>query len=487
MKLNEKVSYGAVAAAVALACGSIVADAATLGTTAVTTMSQQGNSLATATATQAFTITVTLGANYIQNDTAQLTFTGGSVPTTGAAPANAACSPSNAVFGALSYDTATNKANYRVTSGSPATGDVCTYNVALRTSTMTSGNVTASYAAQTASSALAFDAGTAALRIGTVADQFSSGVVTALNGEVDVNSGRYHFSASDGALAGLLGFNDQLTFSIGNASSSLSAGVAVAGVTSVVASINGDFSFLDDDGTAGCTSTDISAGRGVAVASSGSLSIAENCRTLTLSVPGGAAGEFTTGLVTLALGKNTTATAGNYRASTTTAGTVIEKVLFAPQSFAVGVAFTYYNTTTGATSTGSLGTTTSASGNAGAWTLNGATITVPFMSYTATGTSSLSRILYLTNRSAQSGAVSVSAINESGTACADFDVGTVQGNSVLNMGAAVDAGIRACYGASFDGKVALTITANIPGSSATVYSAYNRNGSIATVVNSSNQ
>ena len=463
MKLNEKVSYGAVAAAVALACGSIVADAATLGTTAVTTMSQQGNSLATATATQAFTITVTLGANYIQNDTAQLTFTGGSVPTTGAAPANATCSPSNAVFGALSYDTATNKANYRVTSGSPATGDVCTYNVALRTSTMTSGNVTASYAAQTASSALAFDAGTAALRIGTVVDQFSSGVVTALDGEVDVNSGRYHFSATDGALTGLSGFNDQLTFSIGNASSSLSAGVAVAGVTSVVASINGDFSFLDDDGTAGCSSSDIGGnnGRAAVVLGGGSLSINSACSVLTYTETSG----VTTGSRTIALGKNSL-TSASIGAN--------DKVITAPQSFSGSIAFTYANS--------SSGSETDAVSSFGAWTLNGASINVGFMPYTE-GTS---RILNLTNRSSQTGAVTVSAINESGVACPAFSVGSITGNSIKNISADVDTGIRACYGATFAGRVALTVTANIPGSSSELYSGYNRNGSLSTVVNNSN-
>ena len=485
MKLNEKVSYSAVAAAVAVACAGgagLSPSTAEAATTSISTlvMSAQSNALATTSAFTTVTLAVALGAGYVSGDRIKIAIDGGSFPSTGK-PDSVTCG--GGTISSTIYDATS--AQYR-SSSTIAEGTTCNFVVAIQTRGIGTG-AGLTYSATYAGTSETFDTGTRRVAARAV-DQFSSGIGTRLAGEVDVNSGRYLFTTASvkGSLTGS-GNEDHLVMTLTNNTATLSAGAAAAGVTAVVATVTGDFSFLDDDGTAGCTSTDISAGRGVAVASSGSLSIAENCRTLTLSVPGGAAGEFTTGLVTLALGKNTTATAGNYRASTTTAGTVIEKVLFAPQSFAVGVAFTYYNTTTGATSTGSLGTTTSASGNAGAWTLNGATITVPFMSYTATGTSSLSRILYLTNRSAQSGAVSVSAINESGTACADFDVGTVQGNSVLNMGAAVDAGIRACYGASFDGKVALTITANIPGSSATVYSAYNRNGSIATVVNSSNQ
>lgn len=118
----------------------------------------------------------------------------------------------------------------------------------------------------------------------------------------------------------------------------------------------------------------------------------------------------------------------------------------------------------------------------GAWTLNGASIDVAFMPYTE-GTS---RILNLTNRSSQTGAISVSARNESGTSCPAFSAGTIGGNSILNISAAVDAGIRNCYGASFAGRVYLTVTANIPGASAELYSGYNRNGSLSTIVNTSN-
>lgn len=485
MKLNEKVSYSAVAAAVAVACAGgagLTPSAAEAATTGVSTlvMSAQSNALAATSAFTTVTLAVNLGAGYVSGDRVRIAIDGGSFPSTGK-PGNVVCG--GGTIGATIYDGTS--AQYR-SSDTIAEGTACNFAVAIQTSTIGTAGAGLTYSATYAGTSETFDTGTRRVAARAV-NQFSSSIGTLLAGTVDVNSGRYLLTAaSDKGSLITNGNEDHLVLSLGNNTATLSAGAPAAGVTAIVATITGEFNFLDDDGTAGCTSSDIAAGRGVAVASTGSLSIAENCRTLTLTIPGGTDGAFASGLVTLALGKNTTATAGGYRASTSTAGAVIEKTLFAPQTFAAGVSFSYYNAATGAATSASTTTTTSTSGNAGSWALNGATITVPFMSYTASSATNLSRILYLTNRSSQSGAVTVSAINEAGVACADFDAGTVAGNSVLNLSTAVDAGVRACYGASFDGKVALTVTANVPGDSATLYSAYNRNGSIATVVNSSN-
>jgi hypothetical protein len=278
-----------------------------------------------------------------------------------------------------------------------------------------------------------------------------------LNGIVDVNTGRYHFTTDDGSTLG--GTEDAFSFSITNNSADTNA----AGVTSVVVSVNGDFSFLDDDGTAGCTSTDITGnnGRAGVAVGGGSLSINSACSVLTYTETS----SVTTGVRTIALGKSN---------ATSATAAATDKVLTAPQSFSGSVAFTYANS-----SSGSESDTIS---SFGAWTLNGASINVSFVPYSE-GTS---RVLNLTNRSSQAGAVSVSAINEAGTACAAFSAGTIGANSIVNISAAVDAGIRACYGATFAGRVALTVTANVPGTSAELYSGYNRNGSLSTVVNSSN-
>jgi|NOAtaT_7_FD_contig_91_1219130_length_1524_multi_3_in_0_out_0_1 hypothetical protein len=462
MKLNDKVSYSAVAAAVALACGSpFVADAASLSSSTIT-MSQQGNALATASANTTLTVTVALSSSYIANDTAQLTIVGGNWQTASGAPPDATCS--SGTFGGLSYDRSTNRANYRVTSGTPTSTSICTFVVAVQNASMgTAGNVTISYGAQTASSNLSFDSGSA-ITVARVVDQFSSSAGTLLNGVVNVNNARLHFVAdeSTGAASQFGGNEDHLGFTLNNSGSLANA----ATVSSIVATINGDFSFLDDDGTAGCSASDLTQGPGqaLAVGNTGSLSINSACSVLTYTESSTLAPSTTGAVRFIALGKT--------GAATSTALTN-EKIIN-NGSFSGSIVFNYGN---GATSS-----ETDSYSSLGSWTLNGASIDVAFMPYTE-GTS---RIINLTNRSGQTGAITVSAINESGVACAAFSAGSIAGNSIKNISADVDAGIRACYGATFAGRVALNVVANIPGSNAELYTGYNRNGSLSTIVNTSN-
>jgi hypothetical protein len=83
--------------------------------------------------------------------------------------------------------------------------------------------------------------------------------------------------------------------------------------------------------------------------------------------------------------------------------------------------------------------------------------------------------------------VSATAVADgSNVACPSFTVATAKAGGVTLLTSGIDAGIRACYGADFDGKVALTIVSNIPGGKAEIFSAYNRNGSLTAVSNSSN-
>ena len=75
MKLKSNIGYSAVAAAVAVACGA--AYAAVPVATPVT-FSAEGNATAPATAIYAATVTVTLGSDYIANDTVVLGLSGAS-------------------------------------------------------------------------------------------------------------------------------------------------------------------------------------------------------------------------------------------------------------------------------------------------------------------------------------------------------------------------------------------------------------------------
>jgi len=478
MKLNERISYGAVAAAVAMACAGgagvapSVADAATLGGETLV-MSKQSNALATSGATQLVTLSATLGANYLTADRVKLSASPSTLalfPSTGK-PADVTC-VGGTVLGASNYNST--DVSFRA-NGAVAEGVRCDFVVAVRPAAI-SGTVGISYQGFFGSSTDVNDSA-AARTVARVVDQFASAIKTPLNATVDVNNGRYHFTTDDGTAGSnvnqLGGREDQLVIGFTNASSSV---VTAATVTSVTVTVLGDFSFLDDDGTAGCATNDITGAFGVAAEDgAGTLAISADCRSLTYRTSANQA----TGDVTIALGKSQAASS---TAGTNTAGVAVEKVLAAPQEFTASVEFTYFNAARGATATQSVVTTAAETGNAGEWDLNGASINVGFMPYTA-GTS---RILNLTNRSSQTGAVTVSASNEEGVECPAFSVGSIGATSILNISAAVDTGIRACYGSDFAGRVALSLVANIPGTQAELYSGYNRNGSLSTVVNTSN-
>jgi len=463
MKLKEKVSYGAVATAVAIACGTSmvgVVDAATLTVASTIPMSQQGNALVTSTAVQSFTVRVALERDYVQNDTAQLTLSGGTFPTSGTlTSAQCTSSVGTVTMGALSYSA--NTANYRATgSPAPVAGQICSFTVNVLSNSMSSGNVQIGYAAQTASSNVAFDSG-AAITVGQVFNQFSSAVAQAFNGVVNTNVARLHFAADDGALFAS-GNEDHLSITITDRGATLTNAAAL---TTLSATIIGNFSFLDDDGTAGCTNSDITSNRGQAtVSGGGSLSIDAGCTTLTWTETSGLA----SGVRTIALGKTNAASA--------TAATN-EKAIFAPQTFTSGgITFTY--------SAGSLGQSRTDGAAPGAHTLNGFSVSVPFMPY-GTGRS---RVVYITNNSSQTGAVSFTARNEAGTECtaANFTAVDARANAVTQLSSQLDAGIAACYGATFSGKVSFTVTANVPSATAELFTAYNNNGDIGVVVNQSN-
>jgi len=467
MKLKEKVSYSAVAAAVAMACGasfvSVVADAAIMATVGISTvsMSQQGNVLATSTNLQAFTFDVTIERDYAQSDAVRINLAGGTFSTSGALT-NAVCTSTagTATFGALSYDPTV--ANFRSTSTpNPVTGQVCRFTINVPSNSMaTAGaNVSVSFAATSASGLAVESSGSRV--VGRVVDQFAASVGQAFNGVVNVNNNRLHFNADDGA--GLGGNDDGITFTLTN-TASLERSVSF---TSAAFAITGDFNFLDDDGTAGCVSSDITTGFGQAAfagaTGTGTLSINTACSVLTYTETGA----LTTAARSIVVGKTAAASA--------TAGTN-EKVIAAPQTFTGTVTFSYTN--------GTLQASRSDGVSPGAFTLNGFSTVVPYMAY-GTGRS---RILWIANRSTQSGAATFAAVNDAGVACAssNFPAVNVAANAVTQLAAAFDTGIAACYGAAFAGRVAFTVTANVPNATAELYSAFNNNGDIAVVVNQSN-
>jgi len=479
MNLNHRSKYSAVAAAVAVACAvgaNSGAEAATNLSGATLTLASQFIAAASASATQNVTFGASIGADYVSGDRVKVVLAGASFQTTAAlsSPTGTAAS-GTCTLSVIGFADA-NTVNYRVPSSGMTNGTPCVFTLPIKTNTVGTA-ATLSFSSQF-STGETLEAATTARNVITTADQFSASVVKTLAGVVDVEKARYHFASDDTSGASTIAGNEsQLVLSLGNATDAMSS-VGRASVAAATITVTGDFTWLDDESTGfgTCAAGDLSGGNAVAVlvqasgvAQTGSL----NCGTLSYVISGSAAGEFTGGLVTIAMGKA--------NAATSTAGTY-DRTIPAPQSYSAGVTFSYFSSGTAATarSEAELAATTSA----GSFTLNGSTIYVPFLPYN----SSTSRVVYLTNRSDQSGAVTATGIADgTGAVCPSFTVTTTaKANGVTLLTSGIDAGIRACYGADFDGKVALTIVSNIPGGKAEIFSAYNRNGSLTSVTNSSN-
>jgi hypothetical protein len=107
---------------------------------------------------------------------------------------------------------------------------------------------------------------------------------------------------------------------------------------------------------------------------------------------------------------------------------------------------------------------------AGEWTLNGFQALVPYMPYG----NGLSQIIYLANRGLQSGAVTVDAIDQNGNTYSLGEVATLGPQSTLSLATAIRNALPAALQAS--GRLALTITANVPADDVQINTAYNANG-----------
>jgi len=201
---------------------------------------------------------------------------------------------------------------------------------------------------------------------------------------------------------------------------------------SLTFTVSGDFAFLDNNGD-GCKTTganDLTLGGNTLVVTGGTATISLDCKTITI------AGTATDQVVTLAFGVDSNG-AGNVRQMPVQ--------------------------TLGVSAVWKKGTTTVQTVNLTEASLsfvtNGFSTSVAYMPYGA----GISRILYITNRTSNRGAVSITARNEAGTSCAstNFPAVTVPANGIASLAASADAGIAACFGADFNGKVAFTITAGV--------------------------
>lgn len=106
----------------------------------------------------------------------------------------------------------------------------------------------------------------------------------------------------------------------------------------------------------------------------------------------------------------------------------------------------------------------------GAWTLNGASVIIPYMPYS----DNASQIIYLTNTGTQTGDITVTGFESNGT---KYDLGVVAssvGGQINKLGTTIKKAL-ATQGFS-SGKMAITITVDVPKADIIIYASYNVGG-----------
>jgi len=122
---------------------------------------------------------------------------------------------------------------------------------------------------------------------------------------------------------------------------------------------------------------------------------------------------------------------------------------------------------------GGDGSITVAGVDLGEWLLNGFQA---LLSYTPYG-SGISQVIYVANRGSQSGDVTVDYVAQDGSSGSLGVIGTLAATSTLSIGPAIQAALPAAL-QNF-GRLALTITANVPSCDAQINAQYNASGNRA--------
>ncbi len=415
--------------AAALAGFGFAAQAADV-TTNVVNISKQGAVTGDLTAGN---IVVALEAAYAVGDTVTFTFSGGLKT----APLTITSSGLNAVTLGRTGQTATT-VTYRVTeiTGAGAAHGSFTFSgasafVFKAADVVALGKVNATFGATLGNTTSPLDAPVeynadedlTSGAVFNVRDQFAAAITAAnrFNGVLDVAEDREEFT--DG------GTTDVLTIGLTNRAD---LGAVVKGATTF--KVNGDFSWAADASVA----NPVCAGGAVA----GTPAITATSYTFTCN----AASTGATLELDIAQGDDT--------------------VPVSPTSFTLDVSHAY-GAATASLSQGPL--------NAGAWTVNGASVTIPYMAYGTIGTKTFSQIINLTNNGAQTGKVyadvwATDAAGKSSPVLSNVVVGTTNPKATLKLAGVLKTAMEA---KGFkDGTVAIRLLADVKADSVSVYSAY---------------
>jgi hypothetical protein len=406
-------------------------------------------------------ITARLNAEYALNDTITFTFACAclvdtTLPSTLTSTTAAAQTLTFALLNS-SASSATYRVTNRANSASTRNLEVSLPNTVKVDMSKAGSGVAVTFSAATSSGAafytsLTFDPTTtdfaAAKTLVTVTSQFTGSVVTALDGIIDVNP-----SGSTTPLTTFTtGATDVFTVKTHQATASSPAFSKTADVSSVTYTLSGDFSWATEALKASVFSPSCPTGStasAVTLVASATGSVSWNC------VGRDAVGESSSSGGSSSLTINAAGQTGLAALPTATFTVASSTSYFSPsgQSGANGT------TTSGAT----IATNTAA----GAWTINGAQIFVPYMPYGST----IDQIIYVANKSSVRGDISVQYIGLDTTTVVNLGkVGTVNGRSTLNIAPLIKAVLPAAAQAS--GRLGFIITINAPVADVDILASY---------------
>ena len=275
--------------------------------------------------------------------------------------------------------------------------------------------------------------------------QFTTSASTKLDGVVDVTLDRKEFVRAAGfplvpvvTDVVALNLNDAAPFT----------GVTVA-ANSVVYTVKGDFAFLDTD------------------AATAGIQLGAN----TVTATDGAGAAIAAGKIAIEADKIVVTNDGvaQQEGATTITITNNARGVMSAQTFTADAAVSY--TDAGANLDGIKGvaqTDTTSAMAAGAWTLNGASVDVPYMPYGA----GVEQFLWVTNKGNQAGDIKVTAFDQAGKAYGPFNLGSsAKGLKKLDAALKTEL-VKAGLDEAKNPRVALNVTVNAPATDITVYAAY---------------
>jgi hypothetical protein len=448
MKSISKVIVGV---AVAGACG--YAAAATIGSTGVERYSLESIQTSAATTNvNTGAITITLGQAYVLNDTLELSISGASFGSVDKVTQSFTCEAggNSTVFSIVTASSGTSLLTY--VANTPAglvPGQSCTVPTVMFSagSVTAAGDISVSSVSKKAATLASFDSASSA-KIASVGSAWTVSGNTVFDGVIDVQNNRLTFASGSGPLNVLGGDAtgvDSFAFSInvddtrvGIDGTTVASAAVTAGTMSLTLTAGTSFGFLVDPvaDTAGtCSITGNGAVTASPITGTAVTTVNAACTAITVTVP-----TVRSGVYAVSLGRG----AANSTLTTT------NSTAFAEQAYTANVALSLGATATRLASV-------SGTPSAGAWTINGTTVNIPYLPIN----SNIDLVVNIANRSTQTGAVTFTAWNASGTSCTG-SLGNVTANANMSVGGALKTALLACTGTGWAGATRATVQLVIP-------------------------